>query len=264
MPHFNTESVGIIQLNNLISAGHSLAIVMPVYNEEECIADVIRSWHDELCLLNIDFIMIVLNDGSDDETRHKLNEFMENERVFIIHKENTGHGPSILMGYHTAVEKATWVFQTDSDDSIKSRYFAELWNRRDDYDALFGIRERQQQNLARKIISIVSRITVRSLFGKGVTDVNIPFRLIRSDILKKIIEHIPDGTFAPNIIISGILSAAGLRIFNCSLLDEGRKTGSTSIVKWNLCKAAAQSLWQTIKFRSKLKKAAFHINTHHK
>jgi hypothetical protein len=41
-----------------------LALVMPVYNEEQCIAEVVQSWCEELVKLGIDFRMIILNDGS--------------------------------------------------------------------------------------------------------------------------------------------------------------------------------------------------------
>ena len=34
---------------------HTLALVMPVYNEEECIVDVLRSWVREFERLGIEF-----------------------------------------------------------------------------------------------------------------------------------------------------------------------------------------------------------------
>jgi len=230
-----------------------LALVMPVYNEESCIEEVVHSWFETLSSLDISFRMIVLNDGSSDNTGKVLEKYKNNNWVHVINKPNGGHGPTILMGYKKAVGIAKWVFQCDSDNEMESRYFPELWNCRNDYDALFGTREGRQQNLARKIITLVSRLTVRIFFGKGVQDVNTPYRLIKTEYLEKIIVQIPEHTFAPNVIISGTLSKAGARILNKTVPHNQRKTGSVSIVKWSLWKAALKSFFQTLSCRPKLK-----------
>jgi dolichol-phosphate mannosyltransferase len=226
-----------------------LALVMPVYNEQDCIVEVVRSWRDRLAGLGIRFRMIVLNDGSRDGTRDALAAFEGDPDVTVIHKPNSGHGPTILMGYRQAAELATWVFQCDSDDEMKPEHFPELWNRRDAYDVLFGMRQGRRQNAARKAISACSRLTVRVLFGKGVLDVNTPYRLMRAALLKPILPQIPDNTFAPNVIISGTLARAGVRICNLPVPHEGRRTGTVSIVKWKLWKSAARALWQTFRCR---------------
>ena len=90
------------------------------------------------------------------------------------------------------------------------------------------------------------------LFGKGVQDVNTPYRLMRAAILKQIVEQIPAGTFAPNVIISGAVAQAGLRICNLPVPHQGRRTGSVSIVKWKLWQAAFRSFRQTLQCRPKV------------
>jgi len=210
---------------------------------------VVKPGHDELRRLDIDFIMIVLNDGSRDNTASRLAEFSGNDSIRVVNKQNSGHGPTILAGYHTAVDKAEWVFQVDSDDELKASDFDKFWIQRNKYDALYGYRVGRRQSVSRKIISAVSRAVVRLFYGKGIIDVNIPYRLIRSTILKEIIDQIPDDTFAPNVIISGALVSSGLPIFNCPVAHEHRKTGMVSIVNWKLWKAACRSFWQTINCR---------------
>jgi dolichol-phosphate mannosyltransferase len=226
-----------------------LALVIPVYNEEACIEAVIASWHDTLSELGIDFRMFILNDDSRDGTAACLRKFADHPRICVLTKPNTGHGPTILMGYHLAVDAADWVFQVDSDDEMSPMHFHELWDLRGSYQGLFGIRTNRLQSSGRKIISAVSRATVSMLYSAAVTDVNVPYRLIRSQPLKRIITQIPPDTFAPNIIISGALAAAGLPLYNHPIPHEGRKTGVVSIAKWNLWKAALRSLYQTIRCR---------------
>lgn len=223
-----------------------LAVVMPVYNEDACIVHVVRSWCLVLSDLKINFRLLVFNDGSTDNTQEALSIFKNDSRIEIINKENSGHGPTILMGYKKAVEIAQWVFQCDSDDEMKAEFFPLLWEKRIQFDALFGMRAGREQNISRKIISACSRITIRFLFGTGVSDVNTAYRLMRAPILKQVIQTIPDDTFAPNVIISGCCSKAGIRIFEYPIPMESRKTGNVSIVKWKLWKVAIKSFIQTL------------------
>lgn len=233
-------------MNNCESKLLDLAVVMPIYNEEACIVNVIKSWLSILNSLNINYCIIALNDGSTDNTEKVLAIFEDNNSVDLINKNNSGHGPTILMGYKKAVEIAEWVFQCDSDDEMKADYFPFLWEKREDFDALFGTRRGRIQNLSRKVISACSRLTVRILYGKGVTDVNTAYRLISAKILKKIVTQIPDDVFAPNVIISGVICKAGMRIYEYPVPMEFRKTGSVSIVKWKLWKSAIKALFQTL------------------
>lgn len=226
-----------------------IALVMPVYNEEACIVEVVNSWRSMLTYLSVQFRIIVLNDGSNDGTAERLQVFAQDKNIEVVNKKNMGHGPTILMGYRKALQIACWVFQCDSDDEIKADSFPKFWKRRNDFDALVGNRADRKQNTGRKFISICSRISVSLLFGRKITDVNIPFRLIRSEILEMIIDKIPDNTFAPNVLISGALSKAELRIFESPVYHSPRKTGKVSIVKWKLWKSAFKSFWQIICYR---------------
>lgn len=223
-----------------------LAVVMPVYNEEECIVKVLESWLNVLSDLGMKFQIIVLNDGSSDGTQEALQVFNNDNRIEVINKTNSGHGPTILIGYKKSVKLADWTFQCDSDDEMKPDSFLTLWENRERFDALFGIRVKRNQNFARKFISSFSRIIIRLLFGAGVTDVNTPYRLIRSKVLGRIVQYIPVNTFAPNVIISGIICKFGLRIFELPVFHENRVTGKVSIVKWKLWKSATKAFWQTL------------------
>lgn len=230
-----------------------LAIVLPVYNEKDCIVTVVNSWLVLLAGFSIKFRIILLNDGSQDGTGKVLEVFNNHEQVLVINKKNSGHGPTILMGYKQAVQIASWVFQCDSDNEIAADYFSHLWEKRETFDALFGIRKDRKQSISRRIISGCARLTVRCFFGSGISDVNVPYRLMRSVVLRQIIALIPEDTFAPNVIISGMLLRSRARIYEYYVPYEGRKTGTVSIVKWKLWRAAFKSFWQIISCRKMLK-----------
>ncbi len=222
---------------------------MPVYNEEECIAAVVSSWLDVLRGLNIHFRMIVLNDGSRDGTAEALRPFEGRPDVEIIHKPNSGHGPTILQGYRRACEIAEWVFQCDSDNEMEPGSFPRLWEQRASFDALFGCRAGRVSTRGRRLISAGSRMIIRLLYGRGVEDVNTPYRLMRSALLGPIIRKLAPDSFAPNVMISGELVRRHARICNIPVPHQNRRTGKVSIIKWKLWKAVARSALQTLRQR---------------
>ncbi len=230
---------------------YDVAIVMPVYNEEACIGDVVSDWTRVLDALEINYRMIVLNDGSRDNTAGVLRAYEDNPNVQVVNKPNSGHGPTILQGYRQACEEAEWVFQVDSDNEMPAEHFKLVWDVRTGHDAVIGIRDGRMQPLPRKVISAVSRMIVRVFYGFGIADVNCPFRLMRSAILKDLLRTIPDDTFAPNVALSGMLVLHKNKIQNVPIPHNDRQTGEVSIKKWKLLKAAVNSCLQTILIRWK-------------
>lgn len=223
-----------------------LAVVMPVFNEEECIGEVVDSWIESLNEKSIQYKIIVINDGSQDGTQTALSIYENDPRVMLINKPNSGHGPTILQGYREGLALADWVFQCDSDNEMHAEHFDLLWSCKDNYDALFGIRANREQNPGRKVISAGSTLLVHVLFGSGVKDVNVPYRLIRSSLLSLIVDKIPPSTLAPNVIISGAVTASGACIYNCPIPHINRQTGTVSIMKWKLIKFAFKAFIQTL------------------
>jgi len=228
--------------------GYDLALVMPVYNEQACIVSVVRAWREALAALEIDFVMLIVNDGSTDGTADALEEFADDQRVRILHQANAGHGPAILKGYRQAVQEAEWVFQCDSDNEMPPEPFAELWSQRDAYDAVFGHRQGRDQGAARRTLTTGARLAVRLLFGPGVRDANVPYRLIRASRLSPVVERIAPQTFAPNVLIAGALIGAQVRIANVAVPYRARQSGR-STPSWRLCKGAARSLRDILRYR---------------
>ena len=95
-----------------------LAIVMPVYNEEAIISKVVKDWL--LRIKNINGVLIIINDGSKDNTLKSIKKFKD-RKIKLINQKNAGHGPSILKGYSYALKsKAKYIFQVDTDDQFFS------------------------------------------------------------------------------------------------------------------------------------------------
>ncbi len=232
------------------STSERLCVILPVYNEEAVVGDVLREWDEELERLGIDYVIRSYNDGSKDESLRVMREFADaHRRVEVRDKTNSGHGPTILAGYREAAQDGfDWIFQIDSDDEMGPEKFGDLWSRRGDYDFLIGRRNGRVQALPRKIVSLVSRLCVRLFYGKSVWDVNSPYRLMRVAAFKDFFDRIPLATFAPNVILSGLAARDRLRSIEIKVPQNAREKGESSLRKGRLVKAAMKSFGQTIAF----------------
>ena len=228
-----------------------LTVIMPVYNEDEVIMEVLNEWLEALRKLDIDFDLCVYNDGSKDNTLGEINKVaIKNNEIKVFDKKNSGHGPTIIEGYRQS--KGEWIFQTDSDNEISPDQFVKIWEKRSEMDFIIGTRIDRKSPMSRKIISLFSKYTIRFLYGKGVSDVNCPFRLYNNEKFAESFKKIPSDTFAPNVILSGIACHHRTKIFEVPVVFKPRSTGEVSIQKWKLLKVAFKSYWQTISFRIKI------------
>lgn len=225
-----------------------LCVVMPVYNEQAIISHVLKKWADVLDGMGVDYVIRAYNDGSTDGTLQEMRKAASVlSRVDIRDKRNGGHGNTVLTGYREAVADGfDWILQVDSDDEMPPESFKELWSHRCGHDFLVGRREDRRQSWSRKIVSAVSRWCSRIFYGKSVSDVNSPYRLMRASVFSPFYDMLPMKTFAPNVILSGLAASHGLRCFEIGVRHQDRKTGEVSIRKWKLFKAAVKSFGQTI------------------
>jgi hypothetical protein len=98
------------------------------------------------------------------------------------------------------------------------------------------------------ITQVLSFLTLL-LFGKGIPDVNCPFRLMRSEKFRPLFDRIPEDTFAPNVLISAYALRSQLRILSLPVEHTPRTTGTVSIRGRNLLKAVVRATRQTLAFR---------------
>jgi dolichol-phosphate mannosyltransferase len=181
-----------------------LAIVMPVYNEQENIEKVLNDW--KRILKKKKFDIIVINDGSIDKTKNILNKIKKkNSNIKIINKLNGGHGESIYLGYKYAVKKKyKFIFQVDSDDQFSSSDFRDLWRLKNkSYDLIMGYRQHRKDPLIRIFLSkVVLRLFFLIYFKKNISDANIPYRLMKLKFLDEFIKNSSKKYIAPNILMT--------------------------------------------------------------
>ena len=224
-----------------------VAVVIPVFNEEKLIGECIDEWLNVLNSVNLNYEILIIDDGSSDTTISIVKRYGNNQNIQTIIKENEGHGPTILVGYRRAVGIAEWVFQADSDNEINPNQFSALWSKRQGKDAVIGWRQDRNQTTVRRLVTYVARVATKVLFHCHLRDVNIPFRLIRSEILTVLLERIPSDTFAPNIALSGALSLMNYQVEECPVVYNERTVGDSSLSGLAALRKGGRALLELVK-----------------
>lgn len=144
-----------------------LALIIPVYNEEEIIKKIVNDWKNILAKKTFD--LIIVNDGSKDKTKLILDSLKKINNIKILNKKNGGHGDAILLGYRYAIKKNyKFIFQVDSDNQFSSLDFKKLWIKRDkDYDLILGYRKDRKDSKIRLFLSkIILNFLINFFFKK--------------------------------------------------------------------------------------------------
>jgi glycosyltransferase involved in cell wall biosynthesis len=210
-----------------------LAVVMPIYNEEANIEAVVTEWVEELNRLGISFALLAINDGSKDGTGFALQRLAERYpgSVTPVEKRNGGHGQACRTGYSLAVEGGSdWTLQIDSDGQCDPRFFSSFWSCRDEVDAVFGVRKTRDDGLSRVLVSAGCRIATSLLCGIDLKDANVPYRLIRTSVLKEALIRIPNDFDMQNVALTLTLKRdSSLRWKYVPIHFRERQGGTNSI-----------------------------------
>ncbi len=208
-----------------------LYIVIPAYNEEATIKSVVQEWYPMVVMAGTESRMVVLDDGSRDKTLKVLeNEALTKPQLEVLHKENSGHGATILKGYKYALEKgANYVFQTDSDGQTRASEFPDFWRMRRQYDMVVGYRNKRQDGLSRIFVTKILKFVVLICFHVVVKDANTPFRLMNARVLAKKIKLVPKDFFLTNVLLTVIFTKHKCKIKYIPITFRPRQGGVNSI-----------------------------------
>lgn len=187
-----------------------LSIVIPAYNEEEAIGDIIRR-----CLAERENIVrqtsitevevIVVNDGSHDRTAEIAGQFPE--IILISYPKNRGYGAAIKSGFEKAT--GTLVAFLDADGTCDPHYFIDMCNRllAEDADIVIGSRMTPDSKMPtiRKVGNRFYAALINFLGNTSITDSASGMRVIKKSALKKLYP-LPDGLhFTPAMSCRAVL-----------------------------------------------------------
>lgn len=184
-----------------------LLVALPVYNESASIRDVVGNWMAALDSAVGSYVILAINDGSTDHSGEILEELRSacGDRLEVRSRDNRGHGQSCLEAYLVALERGIpYILQIDSDGQSDPRYVRGFWERRGDFDVIYGKR-RRLDGLARIIASLALRVLLRLLEGVDCVDANVPYRLMNTCACEQAIRAIPPVVSLANVALAVLL-----------------------------------------------------------
>lgn len=180
---------------------HKLSVVIPAYNEEDGIADIVErvlKVEPDLKKVGVDGLeLIVVDDGSKDKTPEIVRRYPQVR--LIQHKINKNYGGALKTGFHHAT--GDLLAFLDADGTYPPEYFPQMCKAvLDGADMCVGSRMAGEKNDSPKIRQVGNFMFARlvSLIGNTrVTDVASGQRVFRRDVLPALYP-LPDGlNFTP-------------------------------------------------------------------
>jgi dolichol-phosphate mannosyltransferase len=227
-----------------------LWVVMPAYNEEACLPDVVAEWLSGLRGVTTDFTLCVLNDGSNDGTLRILRELASREsEVVVVDKPNTGHGQTCVEGYRMALARgAEWILQVDSDGQCDPSLFRLLANESSRAQAIYGFRRIRHDGYGRHLVSRLVSVCAFAATGVWVRDANVPYRLMHASTLSDVVGRVPRDFHLANILIA-VLQQKQYGIRWVDIHFRLRRGGTPSVKALGFASRAIELFTQLRRFR---------------
>lgn len=165
----------------------SISIVLPAYNDAGTIANVIKKAIETAKELADDFEVVVVNDGSWDDTGKIVDDLKGQYGCLkvIHHKRNQGYGGALIEGFSKASNEL--IFYTDGDGQYDVGELKTLMkNMTDGVDMVNGYKITRSDPVYRIIIGKIYQELMKLLFSLRIQDVDCDFRLFRSKIFNYI------------------------------------------------------------------------------
>jgi glycosyltransferase involved in cell wall biosynthesis len=159
-----------------------VTIIIPAFNEEATIADVVTGVSKKIAEQ-----IIVVDNASTDATA----ELAHTAGAQVVHEPNKGYGAACFAGFRAAYEADVLVFM-DGDGVVNPDQIQSLLDpiSTDEADLVLGSRTRGQREPGALLIHarfgnwLASQL-MRWLYGLRVTDLG-PFRAIRANVLREL------------------------------------------------------------------------------
>ena len=173
-----------------------IIVVLPAYNEEANIGNLLRRIFESLTDEHLGFSIIVVDDGSSDRTHQILEEYGRDFPLMIHrHAENQGLGATIRDGLRQAAAVASErdiVITMDADESHTPGLMIRMIRMiREGYDVVIASRYQPGSrvyglSMNRRIVSRAASLLMRVLFPTpGVSDYTCGYRAYRAEALQQ-------------------------------------------------------------------------------
>ncbi len=169
-----------------------LSVVIPAYNEERNLKKGVLSKVEDFLKENIlDYEVLIVDDGSSDQTKELIKRFIDQKRHFkLIENSHGGKAIAVIEGMNQALGDI--VLFTDMDQATPIDQLDKFIPRfREGYDIVIGSRVgRKGAPLIRKLSAWGFSVLRSLILGLPFTDTQCGFKAFNRKSIEKIIPHI--------------------------------------------------------------------------
>lgn len=236
-----------------------LSVVMPAYNEGDAIYENLRAASSCLQEFCPDFELVVVNDGSSDQTGEEIARAAAEDIHIkeVSYEKNQGKGNAIREGVRAASGDIIAFLDADLDISPShlKRYMQEM--EKQSADIVIGSKMHKDSELeypaSRRFVSFCYYVILKTLFHLNVKDTQTGLKLFRAEVIKGIIGMVRTSGYAYDIEILAIAARFGYRIVEQPVtLKYTRKEAFGRIRLKDILKMARDTLF--IFYNLKIKK----------
>ncbi len=166
----------------------SLSIFFPAFNESKNLPTLIEKTVELTPLIAHKSEILVINDGSSDQTSHVVrrlqSKYPKANIQLVTHHTNMGYGAALRSGIAHA--KCEWIFFTDADLQFDINQLRDLivWSKQ--YQVIIGYRKNRADGLLRVFNARLFKLYIDLLFRLHVHDIDCAFKLMRADCVQPI------------------------------------------------------------------------------
>jgi glycosyltransferase involved in cell wall biosynthesis len=219
-----------------------ISVFFPAYNDAPSLPGLIESAFRTVETLTSEFEVIVINDGSTDNTGSVLADLQSKHghRLRVItHPTNLGYGAALRSGF--AAARFELVFYTDGDSQYDVRELALLCQElRVGTGLVNGYKINRNDPQHRIWIGHVYNRFSRLLFGVKLRDIDCDFRLIRKSLLDRIALFSTSGTICIELVKK--IELTGAEIVEVPVHHYPRLYGRSQFFRWKSLATTAYQL----------------------
>ena len=205
-------------------AGLSLSVVIPAYNEEAAVRTTVEDVRAHLAPLGIPYEIIVVDDGSKDNTRA---EAIASGATVDWNDQNSGYGATLKRGVKRAQHE--YVAILDADGTYPARYLPEMLALCRHQDMVVGDRGAAMKNVPviRRPAKFILNHLASFLADRKLNDLNSGLRVFRRSELIPFLPLLPQN-FSFTTTITLCMSCNGKRLIYVPI-EYGKRVGRSKI-----------------------------------
>lgn len=205
-----------------------ISVVIPAYNEEKTIGDVISNTISAMESLRMPYEIIVVDDGSIDKTKQIATRY---KATVLSNGKNRGKGYSLRKGFQHA--QGDIIVTVDADGTHKPKEIPDLINPLfNGFDVATGSRflgngRKDSTSKLNRLGNILFNIIIMTLTGKLITDSQTGFRAFKKHVLQKINLESTGYEIETELTVKGLKN--GFVVQEIPICCEKRKEGKSKI-----------------------------------